>query len=510
MATLTGLGNEWRSSRLPARLTAWPAALAWWLLGLAAGVPVLEAAARYPAHVVLSVAGALVVMGAALVVLRNPAWGACALIVIVYWNLSDVVTDTWGFGWVLRLALAGVAAAGALDVLISEPRRGRWPVLAAMLVYGIAQALATPGAMDPAVAHAALIEYGKALVVFYLVTNLLRTPRALRWGVNAVLLGVVLLGAPVIYQGVTGTSSQLWGFGSRFYKEIVPGQFGWRLGGAMGDPNFLAMVLVAALPLALMQVIERGASRWRRAGALTAAAVALGATLYTYSRASLIGVALVALVLMVRHPRRRWVLAGTAAALLAAVVVMPQSFFSRLATLTEFGQVRRLQLPDSSFQVRLNADYSGTLMFLQHPLLGVGPGNYPDNYQHYSALAGLAIDPTMRDPHNLYIQIASETGLAGLASFAFLMWASFALMERGRRRLRRLRAENFADLIWALELALATYLVLSMFLHGAYFRHFLLLLALGTLGGTMALDGAASDGAPGTRAPRSGQLHSGG
>lgn len=462
--------------------------LSWWGLGLAAGVPLLAIAARYPEHIAWAVLGAVALTAAALVVMRDPAWGACALIVIVYWNVSDVVHDAWGFGWVLRLALAGVAAAGVLDLVLSEPRRLRWPVLGGMLAYGLAQVLATPGALDPASARAALVEYGKDVVVFYLVANLLRTPRALRRGVNALLTGVILLSAPVVYQGLSGSTNQLFGFGSMLYKEIVPGEFGWRMGGAIGDPNFLAMVLVAALPLALIQVLEPGAHWGRRLLAALAAVLALAATFFTYSRASLLGVALIGIVLVAKHPRRKWVLAGAAAALLAALAIMPGAFFSRLGTLTEITQARKEAIPDTSFQIRLNADVAGALMFTHHPLLGVGPANYPANYQHYSELSGLAVDPTLRDPHNLYIQIAAETGLAGIVAFTALMWMSFSLMERGRRRLRRLAAHRFADLIWAVELAVATYMMLSIFLHGAYFRHFLLLLMLGTLAGTLALE----------------------
>jgi hypothetical protein len=406
----------------------------------------------------------------------------------VYWNVSDVGPDAWGFGWVLRLAMVGGGVAGAVDWMTRPRRRAYWPVLGALLAYGAAQLLATPGSLDPSLARGALFEYGKDVVVFFLVANLLRTPRAWRWGINALLVGVILLSAPVVYQGLTGSTNQFWGFGAMLYKEIVPGQFGWRLAGAIGDPNFLAMVLVAALPLALMQMLEPGARLGRRGLAALAAGLALVATFFTYSRASLLGVGLIVVVLVIKHPRRRWVLAGGAAALLAAVAIMPSTFFGRLATLTEVTQARHEAIPDESFQIRLNADVAGALMFVQHPWLGVGPGNYPVNYMHYSELSGLAVDPTMRDPHNLYVQIAAETGLAGLVSFAALLWTSFSLMERGRRRLRRLRADRYADLIWALELAVVTYLTLSLFLHAAYFRHFLLLLMLGTLGATLALE----------------------
>ncbi len=473
----------------------WSAGL-WWLAGAATALPLLAAAARYPLHPALVVAALAALAAAALLVLHDPAWGACALIVIIYWNASDVITDTWGFTWVLRLAIAGTLAAALWDVLLAPgPRRWRWPVLAPFLAYGAAQAAAAIGAGDPAAAQAALVEYGKALAVFYLVANLLRSPRALRWGANAVLAAVLLLAAPVIYQGLTSSGNTFWGFGARIWEQIVPGEFGWRLGGAMGDPNFLAMVLVAALPLALLQALETRAGWLRRGFALAAAAAALAATLFTYSRGAFIGIALVLGVLALRHRRRAWVLAGVLAALLAGVALQPQNLAARLASLLQLIRVQQTLLPDTSFQVRRNALYAGGLMFLSHPLLGVGPGNFPDSYLKYSALVGLANDPTLRDPHDLYIQIAAETGLAGIAAFCWLMLASFRLMERGRRRLRRLGADHFADLIWALELALATYLVLSLFLHAAYFRHFLLLLALGTTAGAIATEHPTPAGA---------------
>jgi putative inorganic carbon (HCO3(-)) transporter len=463
-------------------------AAAWWLLGAGAGLVLLEAAARYPAHPVVIVAALAVLAAGAWMVLDNPAWGACALIVIAYWNASNVVTETWGFSWVLRLAIAGTLAAAAWDGLLAPgPRRWRWPVLAPFLAYGAVQLLAALGAADTVDADLALYAYVTSLAAFYIVANLLRSPRAVRWGVNAVLVAVVLLSAPVIYQGVTGSANTFWGFGARLYKQIVPGQFGWRLGGAIGDPNFLAMMLVAALPLALMQALERGAG-WRRRGfALGAAAAALAATVFTYSRGAFVGLGLIAVVFACKHPRRRWVVTGLAAALMVAAALRPQFLVQRLDSLVQLTRPQQTLLPDASFQVRRNALYAGALMFRDHPLLGVGPDNYIDSYLKYSALVGMASDPTQRDAHDLYIQIAAETGLAGLLTFGWLMWASFRLMERGRKHLRRLGAQNFAELIWALEIAIATYLVLSLFLHDAYLRNFLLLLALGTTAADVAL-----------------------
>jgi len=490
-------------SILSPRLRPAATATLWWLGAVAASLPVLFAIWHWPEHAAAVGAAMVALAAASVLVLHRPAWGACALALIVYWNASDVVTETFGFSWLLRLAMAGVIAAAVANALVSDrPARGRWPLLVPLVVYGAAQAVATLGAVNRAAAVGALSEYGKALVVFYLIVELLPSPRAWRRALDAVLVAVVLMSAPLVYQGLTGSRNQFFGFGAMVYKEIAPGQMGWRLGGTLGEPNFLAMVLVATLPLALMEALSQGRGTGGRARQLlgwVAAGSLLLATVYTYSRAAFLGVGLVLVVMALKHRRRQWIVACTLVGLGLAAALAPQGLMGRLATLTQLTEVKKVELPDASFQIRRNAVYAGVLMLRDHPLFGVGPDNYPYNYLQYSAEVGLASDPTLRDAHNLYVQVAAETGLLGLISFALVLFTAFGLMERGRRRLRQLGADAFADLIWAVELCLITYLTLSLFLHAAYFRHFMLLLALGAAGATVALEGAPR--ALGARAP---------
>lgn len=488
--------------RPPGTAPAGGRALTWWLAGMASGLGLLAVVARFPAHW-LGLTLALPALGAAtLVVLYRPAWGACALVLLVYWNVSDVVTETWGFAWVLRLALGGVVAAWLLDRWArqrAEPLR--WPLWRPMLVWGLVQLAAAAVAADRGVALGRLSDYAKAVVVFYLIVNLLVTPRQWRRALAALLLAVGLLALPVLVQGLTGTHNTFWGFGQMEYAELVRGRFGWRLGGALGDPNFLAMVMVAALPLAAMEALAAGAGWMRRGLGLGVLGLGLGATLFTYSRAAALGVALLVGALLVWHPRRQWVAVATLAALLAATAIAPQSLWGRLQTLLASSLAAPgQQMTDSSFRDRRHEMLTGVLMFLDHPLLGVGPGNYEVHYLSYSARAGLSGEDTVRDPHSLYVQIAAETGLVGLAAFAWLLAAAFALLERARRRARRARARQFALLLLACQLSLVIYLALSTFLHDAYFRHFFVLLALGALGAGLALASSSMQRAAGATA----------
>ncbi|WP_410964468.1 O-antigen ligase family protein, partial [Salmonella sp. SAL4447] len=74
------------------------------------------------------------------------------------------------------------------------------------------------------------------------------------------------------------------------------------------------------------------------------------------------------------------------------------------------------------------------------PLLGVGPGNYQHNFQTYSRRLDLWPRQEDRQAHSLYLEIAAERGVIGLAGFALLAlfvgsrgWiASRALHQSGR------------------------------------------------------------------------------
>lgn len=464
-------------------------ATVWWFVGMASVLPVLEAMRRYPDHLLALALAVPALLLAGIAVLCRPALGACAVITLIYWNLSDVVTDTWGFGWVLKLALAAVGAAWLLEQLLADIGTAwRWPLWRPMLAYGLVLAAAIPGAVDAGAAGSFVEEYAKGVIAFYLVANLLARPRTWRWGILAIVGGAGLLALPVAYQGVSGSRNLFWGFGSMAYAEISPGNWGWRLGGAIGDANFLAMVLVAALPLALVAALERGAPRWRRLSGIAAAGLILTATVFTYSRASVLGMALVAAAVLWKYRRRRGLWLAAVAIGMTAGVLAPRNLLARLATLSPSALTARAQsIGDASLRIRRNAYLAGGLMFLDHPLLGVGPGNYEANYLAYSARIGTGGEDTVRDPHSLPIQIAAETGLAGLVSFTVLLAGFFILAERGRRQAQMRGAPSFADWIWSLELAVATYLLLSVFLHGAYFRHFWLLLALGASGAELAL-----------------------
>jgi O-antigen ligase len=73
-------------------------------------------------------------------------------------------------------------------------------------------------------------------------------------------------------------------------------------------------------------------------------------------------------------------------------------------------------------------------MARERPLLGYGTGGFPDAYEHAirrSSYTGWAATPTV-DPHNQYLQVQLQAGIAGSAAFAWFLLSVFRV--RGGRQ----------------------------------------------------------------------------
>ena len=97
---------------------------------------------------------------------------------------------------------------------------------------------------------------------------------------------------------------------------------------------------------------------------------------------------------------------------------------------------------DYSTAERLAHWFAGLHMFLDHPLLGVGIGNYANAYPQY--FITIFTDP-LGHAHNYYINIAAETGSIGLTAFVLFLLAVFvagrhSLLEISKK-LRQAKAQ---------------------------------------------------------------------
>lgn len=225
-----------------------------------------------------------------------------------------------------------------------------------------------------------------------------------------------------------------------------------------GQPNGLGMFLALSLPFAV-HVRLSAATRLSRVLGTVAIAATVAGLLGTFSRGSWMSVLVGAAVLPLAGGWR-FVLRVWGVAVLAAVAADVASGGTIQETV--FGVFR-----DWSVAQRAALMLAGVQMFLEHPLVGVGPGGFALEVEGIGAqVPGLwDLKPT---PHNAYIQVAAEAGVIGLAGLLTLLGAIFVRAVRLARAPARDSVESSLRrmLLWAFAIACLEGLVEWPFSHG--------------------------------------------
>lgn len=239
-----------------------------------------------------------------------------------------------------------------------------------------------------------------------------------------------------------------------------------RASGPVGDPNDFAFFLVAALPLCIGLRHEA-----RRPHVYDAAAVitALG-VLATLSRGGLLGIgAMLVYALATRRIRAgvavaAVLLAGIAAASL--LVVAPNKLDTSLHAK---GLVAQQNIDERLIRWQTAAE-----MTYDHPLLGLGPAGFRENYDRYIDYRETNLEHPLDVAHEMYLEVSSELGAAGLVAFLCVLGFGYrAAKERARGRGPDVR---LADSVCV---AFVGVVVAAIFLTEQYYLPVWLLAALG-------------------------------
>ncbi len=185
-------------------------------------------------------------------------------------------------------------------------------------------------------------------------------------------------------------------------------------------------------------------------------------------------------IFVLRLKPKKWQIAVLIVMMLPLIFFVPQSYKDRIMTVVDaipgMGNAMRT---DQAIKGRVSELTVGFRMFLDHPILGVGVGNYPAYYQQYSRELGMDPRLTDRSAHSLYLQIASETGLVGLAVFAFILWKLFKGIRRAKEDFLAAGNPALAGLATTFGIAMIGYLTAGIFLHTAFPKYLWLLIGIG-------------------------------
>ncbi len=226
--------------------------------------------------------------------------------------------------------------------------------------------------------------------------------------------------------------------------RTIPGTETLRAIGTSIDPNLLGGLLMMAAAITVGQVLAPR-PLLPRLWLVGLGGAQIGALALTYSRAAWVGLAVAVLYLATFRYRRAWVVAALAGLVL---VFVPQGNAVLTRFLEAFGG------RDPATALRLVEYHTASELIGQYPWFGVGFGTGP-NVELFLGVS------------SLYLLIAEEMGLVGLAVFLATVGLLFV---HGLRALARLSDPRDQGLALALQVSLAAALASGLFDH--YFFRF--------------------------------------
>jgi O-antigen ligase len=274
-------------------------------------------------------------------------------------------------------------------------------------------AMSAAWAEDPGASLEATTRFLPNAMLFLIVFAGVRTREQLLWVVGSIVVGAVL---SAVYGMVAGapTDGMVAGTPANEPERV-----------ALGNANETAAALVTGGTLAAALAVALRGKPVLRLATTIAVPLCVFAVFLTLSRGGLValGASLIAAIVMAGR-RRGAALAVALCAVLAAVI-----YFGAFASV----EARDRVLKVDGGTGRTDIWTVGWRMVEDHPLRGVGAGNFPISSIHYLLEPGALlrddfIVDTPKVAHNTYLSLLAELGVVGLALFmgviAFSLWCA--------------------------------------------------------------------------------------
>lgn len=408
-------------------------------------------------------------------------FGLLVLVFLIYTRVSDILVHNYDLPSVAQLYIALLfGAILGRWVLYREVPQGWLKSGVLISIYGLICFISLVFASDMSRAYDALIVLFKDAIIMVLVVILLQNGASFR-RIIWILMGIgIFLGTISCFQFLTGTfTNSYWGFASARVMEITGTTSDYRIGGPVSDANYFAQIMVVIIPLALERFFHAH-RKLHRFVALWALAVSTLTVIFTYSRGGFVALAFVVALFFFIYPPRFFQVPILIVSMVVMVFFLPEQYLDRILSLNQlFPQSGALRTNDLSLRDRTTVNLVAFEMLRSNPLLGVGLSNFQTDYDKYAASIGKAIGLTNASAHNLYLEVAAETGILGLASFMALIVSVVSMGWRIRKKFLEANLFDYAGMTTAFSIGLLGYLVGAMFIHGAYPRYFYLLIGIG-------------------------------
>lgn len=200
-------------------------------------------------------------------------------------------------------------------------------------------------------------------------------------------------------------------------------------GSFLSDENDLALALGMCLPFPFLFSQLKKNTLWQRYLYIGAALIMILGIVWTNSRGGFIGLVCVTIYMLWLSKNRVRNLFILIILGLATIVVAPDSYIDEIQSISD--------TEDSTRNKRILHWRVGWTMFVDNPVLGVGPGNYAwnssiyqrelDDYQPGDQMFG------GRAAHSLYFTALPEFGLVGVVPYVIILFSMLGRLRRFER-----------------------------------------------------------------------------
>ena len=270
--------------------------------------------------------------------------------------------------------------------------------------FGAVMIVTAPLSIWPGGAVSMFVDlYSKVLLIFALMMHTITTRARFNRLLSVVVAGTAYIAIRAVIDYARGANL------------VEDGRVTGAVDGLFGNPNDLALNIVAFLPLGLAVMLDRGTRPALRLVAVMGAPAMALAIIFSKSRGGTMGLVAMLLVLLYQMRRiRPGVTIAVIVACLATIPLLPSSFTGRMSSIFNSEQD-----PTGSREARKQLLREAAAAFQRNPLFGLGAGQFvnynPDGRQE-----------AWRETHNTFLQVAAELGLVGLLVFLMILFSGFA------------------------------------------------------------------------------------
>ena len=420
----------------------------------------------------------------------QPSLGAYLLIFTTFSNISDLFTET-GLPSINQPLVAILFLVVIANMIFTPERltpiknfsKIEWTLVAYLLIIIFSYTVA----IDKNEAIDSIIGLVKDITIVFIIFVTLSNRNKIKTGIWIIIITICILSILGIIKSFFNLDFTFFGLAqqSDIGQRFASGEL--RFGGPIGLANVWGQVLVIVLPYFIYRVVGSKNNSPSEVMMILATLSVIIAILLTGSRGAFIGFIiifpLILLELRIKFP-----------AFLITLLVgffifinLPSNLSQRFYSFVKLQSDSKESITsDTSVQNRLEQMQIGLKMFKDHPFLGVGIGNYSQNYWNYaeelgyeSGVTDIRYSRNDREPHSLYIEILAETGLFGLSTFSLFLW----FLIHKALNLILIFSKNTQDQKWKSWLApilfsLISYTITGFFLHGIGFRWFWIISAI--------------------------------